>query len=198
VTGGTPGTPFVLDSGLVTFDANGQLTSPAADVAVNVAGWSNGAGAQTVNWLLFDSAGQGRLTGFAAPSAVSSSTQNGYGAGELRSLVIDQDGLVSGVFSNGANIQLAILALATFNNDNGLLRNGRNTYVETNSSGIATIGTPNTGGRGATVSGSLELSNVDITEEFTDLIISQRGYQANSRIITTSDEVIQEALNLKR
>ena len=96
------------------------------------------------------------------------------------------------------NIELAQLALATFNNERGLLRNGQNTFLETNGSGSATIGGPNTGGRGATVSGSLELSNVDITEQFTDLIISQRGYQANSRIITTSDEVIQESLNLKR
>jgi flagellar hook protein FlgE len=197
VVGGTAGTPFVIGSGAMSFDANGQLVTPAANVTLNFPAWTNGAAAQAVDWELFDGT-SGLITGFAAPSAVSSSTQDGFGAGELRSLLIDQDGLISGVFSNGVSRQLARLALASFNNENGLLRNGRNTYVETSSSGIATVGAANSGGRGAVVSGALELSNVDITEEFTDLIISQRGYQANSRVITTADEVIQESLNLKR
>lgn len=198
VAGGTPGTPFVVGTGLVDFDSAGVLTNPAANVTVALPALTNGAAAQNVEWRMYDDNGKPVLTGYASQSAVSSSNQNGYGAGELRSLIIDQDGLISGIFSNGASLELARLALGTFNNENGLLRNGENTWVETTSSGSATIGTPNGGGRGATVSGSLELSNVDITEEFTDLIISQRGYQANSRIITTSDEVIQEALNLKR
>ncbi len=198
VSSGTPGTPFIVGSGAVSFDTAGNLTSPAADVTLAVPAWANGAAAQSISWSLYDSNGAGLLNGFDSPSTVSASNQDGHGAGELRSLLIDQEGVVSGIFSNGVNLQLARIALATFNNENGLLRNGQNTLVETNSSGSATIGGPNSGGRGATVSGSLELSNVDITQEFTDLIISQRGYQANSRIITTSDEVIQESLNLKR
>jgi flagellar hook protein FlgE len=186
VSTGVPGTPFIVDAGTVTFDSSGALTVPATDVVLSIPAWSNGAAAQTASWRLYDPlSGAGLLTGYDSPSTVSASNQNGHG-------------LVSGIFSNGVNLQLAALALATFNNENGLLRNGQNTYVETNSSGTATVGGPNSGGRGATVSGSLELSNVDITQEFTDLIISQRGYQANSRIITTSDEVIQESLNLKR
>jgi flagellar hook protein FlgE len=198
VATGTPGTPFVLGTGTVTFDPAGLLTVPAADVVIAIPAWANGAAAQSVTWTLYDPSGAGLLTGFDSSSTVSASNQNGHGAGELRSLLIDQNGLVSGIFANGVNLELARVALATFNNENGLLRNGQNTLVETNASGSATIGGPNSGGRGATVSGSLELSNVDITQEFTDLIISQRGYQANSRVITTSDEVIQESLNLKR
>lgn len=199
VTGGTPGTPFSLSSGTIQFASDGTLSSPATAVSMSIPGWTNGGAAQTLSWELYDDSGAGRITGYQSPSSVlSSANQNGHAAGELRSLIIEQDGLISGIFSNGVNLQLARFALATFNNDNGLLRSGENSWLETNSSGSATIGGPSTGGRGATVSGSLELSNVDITEEFTDLIISQRGYQANSRIITTSDEVIQESLNLKR
>ncbi len=182
----------------MSFDADGQLILPAANPTIAVAGWTNGAAAQNIDWELYDDDGVGRLTGFAAPSAISSSNQDGYGVGALRTLLIDQEGLVSGIFTNGVNLQLARLAMATFNNENGLLRDGQNTYLETNASGNATIGAANSGGRGITISNSLELSNVDITKEFTNLIIHERGYQANSRTITTTDEVIQEALRLKR
>lgn len=198
VVGGTAGTPFVLDSGTVTFDANGQLTAPAGTVALTIPGWNNGAGAQPLDWELYDAEGNGLLTGYASPSAIFSTTQDGFGAGELRTVLVDPNGLISGIFTNGVNLPLARMALAIFNNDAGLLRDGRNNYLETTSSGTPTIGSPNSGGRGVTLASSLELSNVDITQEFTDLIISQRGYQANSRIITTSDELIQEALSLKR
>jgi flagellar hook protein FlgE len=198
VAGGTPGTPTVIATGTIDFDTTGQLTTPAADVTLSLPAWANGAAAQSVVWELFDQNGDGRLTGYADASAMSSSGQDGFSVGQIRTLLIDQEGLVSGIFTNGVNIELARLAMATFNNEGGLLRSGGNRLNETNSSGTPTIGAPNTGGRGATISSSLELSNVDITEEFTDLIISQRGYQSNSRVITTTDEVIQEALNLKR
>ena len=198
VAGGTAGTPFSIATGVITFDANGQLTAPAGNVTVTTPAWANGGAAQTIDWQLFDSAGAGVLTGFSGPSAVSSTNQNGYSAGRLRTLTIDNDGLIAGIFTNGVTLQLARFALATFNNPNGLLKNGGNTFLETNPSGQAIIGTANTGSRGQLTANALELSNVDITQEFTDLIISERGYQANSRIITTTDQVIQEALNLKR
>lgn len=198
VVGGTAGTPFTIGSGTMTFDASGQLTAPAANVTLATPAWTNGAGAQNIDWQMFDAAGAGIITGFSGPSAVSSTNQNGYSAGRLRTLTIDNDGLISGIFTNGVTLQLARFALATFNNPNGLLKNGGNTFLETNPSGQAIIGTANTGSRGQLTANALELSNVDITQEFTDLIISERGYQANSRIITTTDQVIQEALNLKR
>src|SRR6185295_8755530 len=134
VAGGTPGTPFPLASGQVTFGPDGRLTLPAADVSFTTPIWTNGAAAQTITWKLYNSAGDGWLTGFEANSTVSASNQDGHGAGELRSIVIDQSGLVSGIFSNGVNLQLARVALATFNNEQGLLRNGQNTMVETNTS----------------------------------------------------------------
>ena len=198
VAGGTAGTPRTVGSGTISFGADGKLTSPTGNVTLAIPAWSNSAAAQNVEWRLFDTAGSGNLSGFSGASATSSTTQNGYGVGRLRTLNIDQDGLVSGVFTNGVTLQLARFALATFNNPNGLLKNGQNSYLETNTSGVATIGGANSGGRGMIAASSLELSNVDITQEFTDLIVAERGYQANSRIITTTDQVIQEALNLKR
>jgi flagellar hook protein FlgE len=198
VVGGTAGTPEVIATGTVQFDADGQLTTPTGNVTVNIPGWTNGGAAQDIEWRLFDDDANGLVTGFAAVSSVSSANQDGFSVGELRVLTINQDGLISGVFTNGVTLELARLALATFNNGNGLLKAGQNTYIDTNASGPATIGAANTGGRGIVRSNSLELSNVDITQEFTDLIVSERGYQANSRIITTTDSVIQEALNLKR
>ena len=196
--GGTPGTPLPIHNETIVFDDQGQLISPAANVSITTPGWTNNAAAQTIDWQVFDPSGQGLLTGFAGPSAVSSNNQDGYPAGELRTLIIDQDGLLSGVFTNGSTLEHARFALANFNNLNGLLSAGQNTYLETITSGPPTIGAADSGGRGLLRSNALELSNVDITKEFTDLIISERGYQANSRIITTSDSVIQEALNLKR
>jgi flagellar hook protein FlgE len=199
VTGGTAGTPSVVGSGNVVFGPDGRIVTPSADVTLAVPAWSNGAAAQSVSWRLFDPAtGDGNLTGFSGTSATSATNQNGYAVGLLRTLTVDQEGLVAGVFTNGVTQQLARLALGTFNNPSGLLKNGQNSYLETNSSGTATIGGANSGGRGSVTSNSLELSNVDITQEFTDLIVSERGYQANSRIITTTDQLIQEALNLKR
>ena len=198
VAGGTAGTPFQLATGAVTFDASGKLTAPSGAVPLSTPAWTNGAAGQAVEWRLFDDSLAGTITGFSGPSATSSTNQNGYGVGQLRTLTMDQDGLISGVFTNGVTLEMARFALATFNNPNGLLKNGMNSYLETNASGPATIGGANSGGRGMLSANSLELSNVDITQEFTDLIVSERGYQANSRIITTTDQIMQEALSLKR
>lgn len=198
VAGGTAGTPSILASGSLAFDANGKLSSPSGNVAFTTPAWTNGAAAQPLSWELFDAAGASMITGYAGASATSTVNQDGYSAGTLRTLVINNDGQVDGVFTNGSTLQLARLALATFNNANGLLKAGFNGYLEATASGSATIGAANSGGRGAIASNSLELSNVDITQELTDMITAERGYQANSRIITTTDQVIQEALNLKR
>lgn len=198
VVGGTAGTPFTLDTGTISFNSDGTLASPTGNVTINVPGWNSGAGSQDIEWRLFDDSGAGIVTGFSGPSSTSATNQDGFSVGQLRVLTIDQDGLISGVFTNGVTLQLARFAMANFNNANGLLKSGANTFLETNASGPPTVGGANSGGRGAIRANSLELSNVDITQEFTDLIISERGYQANSRIITTTDNVIQEALNLKR
>ncbi len=198
VQGGASGTPFPLASGTISFGPDGKLVLPAGDVTILTPAWTNGADAQSIRWQLFRSTGDSMLTGYDGSSATSTVNQDGYSAGTLRTLVINNDGLVDGVFTNGSTLHIARLALATFNNPNGLLKAGFNGYLEATSSGSATIGAANTGGRGAIAASSLELSNVDITQELTDMITAERGYQANSRIITTTDQVIQEALNLKR
>ena len=105
---------------------------------------------------------------------------------------------MSGVFSNGVKEVLAQIAVATFNNPTGLTKDGDSTYGATINSGLAQIGTAGTGSRGAISAGVLEMSNVDLAQEFSNLIIAQRGFQANSRVITASDEVLQDLVNIKR
>lgn len=138
------------------------------------------------------------LTQFAESSSSKIVRQNGNGMGFLESFRIDQSGTVAGVFSNGVNRSLAQLALASFSNPGGLEKSGETNFIFTNNSGAANIGASGTAGKGKIVSGSLEMSNVDLAEQFTDMIVTQRGFQANSRTITTSDQMLQELLQLKR
>jgi len=138
------------------------------------------------------------VTGFAGLSTVEAVNQNGQEAGNLQSFALSPDGTLMGSFSNGLKQAIGQLALATFTNPTGLEKAGGSMYRTTVSSGIAQVGTAGTGGRGKLAGGSLEMSNVDLSAEFTNLIIAQRGFQANSRVITTSDELLQELVNLKR
>lgn len=124
--------------------------------------------------------------------------QDGYGLGYLEDYRIDQSGVITGIYSNGTNRALGQLALATFVNPGGLEKAGENTYVVTINSGDALLDAPGTAGRGKILAGTLEMSNVDLAEQFTDMIITQRGFQANSRTIQTSDQMLQEVLTLKR
>lgn len=139
-----------------------------------------------------------KITQLAAISEVNMSSQNGYGPGSLLSFEVSQNGEVSGIYSNGVNQSLGQIALARIPNPSGLSRQGSNAYAVSNNSGLPLIGAAATGGRGTVVSGSLEMSNVDLAQEFTNMISAQRGFQANSRIITTSDEMLQELISLKR
>lgn len=125
-------------------------------------------------------------------------SQNGYTSGALESFTIDQNGVIVGSFSNGLTRNLGQVALAKFANPGGLVRTGSTMFAETANSGTAQIGSPGVPGYGQIAPSSLEMSNVDLSEEFTEMIITQRGFQANSRIITTSDEMLQELVNLKR
>ena len=138
------------------------------------------------------------ITGFAGLSTVSAASQNGQRAGNLQSFSLSPDGTLLGSFSNGLKQAIGQLSMATFTNPTGLEKAGGSMYRSTVSSGIAQVGTAGTGGRGKLAGGSLEMSNVDLSAEFTNLIIAQRGFQANSRVITTSDELLQELVNLKR
>ena len=138
------------------------------------------------------------VTGFAALNTTSITDQNGRAAGTLQGFSLAKDGTLMGQFSNGSTVALGRVALATFANPGGLEKEGNSGYRATANSGAATVGAPGSPGIGSLASGSLEMSNVDLSQEFTNLIVAQRGFQANARIITTSDEVLQELTNLKR
>jgi flagellar hook protein FlgE len=203
--------PPLVDPNLVTpqpliieFDQNGDLdivTSPTTisiDMAANDMVYQNGAGDLLVTWNLLDSLGQARLTSVASPSAVTDIFQDGSASSELISIQIADSGKLNGIYSDGRTLLLAQLALARFTNPQALQAVGNNNYVPTTSAGLPITGTANTAGLGSVVGLSLEASNVDIAQEFTNLLTYQRGFQANSRVITTADELNQEALNLKR
>lgn len=144
------------------------------------------------------------LTQFSGPNTLTVADQDGYSSGDLASFTFAPDGTIRGVFTNGKILALGRLALANFINESGLLRGnlstggGGNVYQETPNSGNPLIGIPQGGGNGSIVGGALEGSNVDLAEQFTDMIVTQRAFQANSRTITTADEMLQEILSLRR
>jgi flagellar hook protein FlgE len=138
------------------------------------------------------------LTQFSGNTEARVSNSDGSGAGVLSSYTVSNTGQVVGVFSNGLKETLGQLALANFNNVNGLEKIGDSMFRSTVNSGLAQVGPAGSQGLGLNTSGALEMSNVDLAQEFTNLVIAQRGFQANSRVITTSDEILQELVNLKR
>ena len=138
------------------------------------------------------------MTQFAEKSSTKAVTQDGYPMGYLESFKIDQNGEIIGVYSNGTNRPIGQVALASFTNPGGLEKAGENTYVVSNNSGDARVDPAGVAGKGKIIAGTLEMSNVDLAEQFTDMIVTQRGFQANSRTITTSDQMLQELLTLKR
>jgi flagellar hook protein FlgE len=196
---GAVGNPVVIKTGTLAFNGAGQLTSPVANVAgISVTGFADGANNLTFKWQLYDANGSGLLTQVAASSATSATLQDGYASGTLNSYTIDNTGIIEGIFSNGQTVPVGQIALATFSNQEGLLRNGSNDFLSSLSSGAANVGLAGTAGRGTLTGGSLELSNADIATEFSRLILAERGYQANARTITTFDQVTQDAINLKQ
>ncbi|MEC4889477.1 MAG: flagellar hook protein FlgE [Nitrospira sp.] len=137
-------------------------------------------------------------TQFGSTSSLVQQTQDGYAAGSLQAFSVDANGVISGRFSNGQLRALAQVVLARFPDPIGLTRTGKNTFAESGNSGQPVTGAPDSAGLGRVLSNSLELSNVDLGQSFIDMIAAQRGFQANSRVITTSDEILQELVNLKR
>lgn len=196
---GSTGSPVAVGSGTLAFNGSGQLTSPAANVAgITVSGLANGASNLTFNWNLYDGNNSPIVTQASSASAASSTQQDGYSSGTLASFNIQGDGTIQGIFSNGQTLALGQVALASFANQQGLVRNGSNEFLASLSSGTANVGRPSTGGRGTLAGGALEQSNVDIATEFAQLILAERGYQANSRVVTTIDRVIQDAISMQQ
>ena len=138
------------------------------------------------------------LKQLAGSSSVIATGQDGFPVGTLKSYTISTAGLISGVFSNGQTQSLGQIAMATFSNPSGLTNLGNNQYDASGNSGLAQVGPPASQGRGQINTGFLELSNVDLSTEFTDLIVTERGFQANTRIITTVDNMLQDVINLKQ
>ena len=142
--------------------------------------------------------GMGGVTSFGGSGSLAVTDADGYSAGSLQQFQISADGTVVGIFSNGEKLNMAQIALSSFNNPQGLEKAGNSTYRSTSNSGLSQVGVPGSGARGTLLAGSLEMSNVDLAQEFTGLIIAQRGFQANSRVITASDEILQDLVNIKR
>lgn len=179
-------------SGTLVFDADGNLDAAASSIAA-VDLDSSGGGASVVSVTPDFS----RLTQLAAASTANAAA-NGAPAGSLTTFTVSQSGEVLGIYSNGVTKVIGQVALALFTNPGGLMKVGGNAYLPTVNSGEPIIGPADSGGRGKIASGYLEMSNVDLAQEFTSMIMAQRGFQANSRVITTSDEVLQELVNLRR
>jgi len=137
-------------------------------------------------------------TQFGSTSTTSFLDQDGYSAGTLKSLSINDEGLMSGIFTNGQTKSIAQVVLAKFISQEGLINQGKGLYAESFESGQPIVTAPGNSGTGGILANALELSNVDLAAEFVKMIIMQRGFQANSRMVSTSDELLQELVNLKR
>ena len=148
--------------------------------------------------MLFRSISALSTTSYASGSTTIFQSQNGYTAGFLQNISVDRDGVLTGRYSNGQVLQLFALTLATFNNNYGLYREGGNLFSETRSSGPALTGLANTGDKGSIASNSLEQSNVDLATEFVKMITTEKGFQANSKTITTVDQMLTVLIQLKR
>ncbi len=180
-------------SGSLVFSPEGKLSNPSeGNVTIQV---SSVTGADDITLSIkFDPA---KFTQYANSTTVNA-TVNGYISGILNSISIDSEGRVIGYYTNGQSREDAVLAIATFTNPGGLNKVGNNLYQHSTNSGYPLYGRAGVGGRGTIIAGALEMSNVDLAKEFTDMIVAQRGFQANSRIITVADEMLQELVNLKR
>jgi flagellar hook protein FlgE len=180
------------------FDANGRLSTPAPGDSIEIdvtldAAAANGADTSVPIDIKVDG-----LTQFAGAGAVAPTFNNGFSAGSLVSFTVGPGGDINGIFSNGTTRLLGQVAMANFTNPAGLQRSGSNLYESTANSGVPNIGTPGTGGRGTVGAGVLEGSNTDLAREFTNVVIAQRGFQASSRIISTSDQMLEGLVNLIR
>ncbi|MGA8109795.1 MAG: flagellar hook protein FlgE [Acidobacteriaceae bacterium] len=184
-------------TGTLTFDGNGNLVSPAGNLnGISFSGLSDGATAMSFNWDLYGSNNQPLISQVASASAVSGTNQNGYAGGQSNGFTIDSNGVISAQFTNGMTTPIGQLALANITNPQGLLVSAGNNYQTTLASGQASIGVAGSAGLGTIQDEALENSNVDISTEFSNLIVAQQSYSANSKVITTLDTVSQDTLNM--
>jgi len=202
VVGGTPGTPFSLGTGSLSFDGTGTLIGvnggAVADVNIVTPAWNNGATASNLQWDILNSNAVPNLTSFATPSSTASIVRNGSAAGSVNNITINSDGSITASVGAGQTLTLGQLAMVSFNNPNGLVKLGSNRFGDTPAAGVRNVGVAGTGDRGTLIGGALEQSNVDMAQEFTQMILAQRGYQANGKLITVSDQLLLDTLNMKQ
>ncbi len=216
VADGISGTD-IMARGYLQFDSSGALVAenvtdmdinPVADLGLGgISSSFNFSGGGALNQVIALDFGTGTADGgsgldgttqFGSASSTMFLNQDGYAAGSLDSLGVNQEGIISGVFTNGQTRTIGQVVVGLFTNPEGLAKMGNNLYTESYDSGQPVLGSPDSGGRGMILSNSLELSNVDLAEEFIKLITTQRAFQANSRIITTTDSMLEELINIKR
>jgi flagellar hook protein FlgE len=199
LSSGTAGTPSSLAKGNLTFNAQGQLTAPAppGPVAIAITGLADGAADLNVNWNLYTN-GVSNLTQFASASALSASKQDGIAAAQLTRVGLDTNGQVLAHYSDGTSLVVAQVALAGISNPDTMVSVGNNNFQIGAKTSTPVVGAAGTGPRGTIQGGALEASTVDIAQEFTNLIVYQRAYQANSRVISTSDQILQDLISLIR
>ena len=200
VSAGTAGTPYPIPSGsgTLTFNSSGQLTSPAAGTPITfaIAGLNDGAADMSVNWNPYNADGTSTLTQFDQSSATSATSQDGAAAAQLTSVTMGDGGQLLASYSDGQQAVVGELAMANIQNPQTLVSVGNNNYQLSADTAAPAIGAPGTGGRGTIVGGALESSNVDMATELTNLIVLQSAYQANSKVVTTVDTMVQAATNL--
>jgi flagellar hook protein FlgE len=199
----------VLATGTLTFNGNGVLIGDTATTGgtvtgvlsnitgIPITGLADGATNMTFNWNVLNGHTP-VLTQVAAPNSTTSANQDGNSSGSLTSFAIGSDGTITGSFSNGSTEALGQIALASFANNNGLNLNGNTDFTPTLASGPAVVGVPGAGELGTLSGGSLELSNVDIATEFANLIVAQRGFEADAKAVTTFDQITQDTIALKQ
>lgn len=186
-------------TGSLAFDETGALTT-GTEATIDITSLSSEANDMEIIWNFLDESGEsnGSITSYASDSTTAFLSQNGYAAGTLQGIIVDEDGFVIGQYSNGEVTSLYQIALAKFQNTQGLDRAGGNLYRKTGISGDPIMGKAGSSGLGTISPNSLEQSNVDIANEFVKMITTQRGFQANSKIITVADQMLSELINLKR
>lgn len=193
-SGGTGNT--TIGSGTLNFNGSGQLTSISGATAVSIPSFTDGAtGPQAISGP-FGTTANPTITQTSSANATSATTQDGYASGTLQTYSIEADGTIQGTFSSGKTLALGQVAVATFANNQGLSNVGNNKYEPTAASGNSVIGVAGTGGRGTITGGSVEQSNVDISTEFSKLIVAQQAYSANAKTITSFNQVSQATLQM--
>lgn len=195
-TADTGAATTTVATGTLTFNSSGQLTSPTGSVAITIPAYSDGASGSSLTWNLKNADGSSSITQTSLASSFNSPTQNGQASGTLTSISVLSDGTIEGIYSNSQSSSIGQVAVATFANNQGLLRIGSNNYQATVGSGEAAVGVAGTGGRGVITGGSVESSNVDVAAEFSKMIVAQQAYQANAKTVTTFQQISQATISM--